>query len=177
MRGAYRSYGFGPNIRGAARDRSHSAMAASRDRSPWAKTYGMMMYPRRRFQPTPMRFNDVGDYINSPGMPGSSTYFLYGLGEQVATQPAPSIWTTIAENVKSMTETALPAYMQYKVWKENLKRAQQDKAPLDPNLYAPNMRVQVSPSPEVMSTVRNTGIGVAGLAIAGIGLYLLMKRR
>lgn len=133
--------------------------------------------PRRYpFATATKRFN-LNDSINSPGFPGSSTYYFDGLGEQVATQAPKSIWENIAENLTKITTTAVPAYMQYKVWNENLKRSRQGLAPLDPNTYAPSARVQIDAGPEVQSMARTAGFGIGGMALLGVGLYLLLRRK
>lgn len=137
---------------------------------------GVRVRRRYPFSGASQRF-DLNDAINSPGFPGSSTYYFNGLGEQVSTQAPKSIWANITENLSKITSTAVPAYMQYRVFKQNLKRADQGQAPLDPRVYAPAARVEFDAGPQMQSMARTAGFGIGGMALVGVGLYLLLRRR
>lgn len=175
-------------------DGREAGSVASARRDPWYRG-GINPGRRRRyaFAGASKRFN-LNDSVNSPGFPGSSTYYFNGIGDadplSVAidtatansgsasgTNTGGSIWDTIASNVSKITTTAIPAYMQYKVWNENLKRARQGLAPLDPNTYAPAARVQVDAGPNIRAAAKTAGFGVGGLALVGVGLWLLLRRR
>lgn len=122
------------------------------------------------------RMGNVGDYINSSGFPGSSTMWLYGMGEE--TDSGFSFSSLIkggTDLINSIATTGLPAYMQYEIYKANLERAKQSLPPLDPYTYAPSLRVGADQA--TLNTAR-IGIGtVAVLGAAAIALLFLLRRR
>jgi hypothetical protein len=129
------------------------------------------------------RMGNVGDYINSPNFPGSSTMWLYGMGQEPDVAPQTSdggfSFSTLIKGgqdlINTIATTGLPAYMQYEIYKTNLERAKQGQAPLDPNTYAPSVRVGADTA--TLNTAR-FGIGtVAVLGAAALALIFLLRRR
>lgn len=123
------------------------------------------------------RMGNVGDYINSPGFPGSSTMWLYGMGQE-ADDSGFSFSTLIkgaTDLVNTVATTGLPAYMQYEMYKANIKRAEQNLPPLDPYTYAPSLRVGAD-----QATLNTARIGIGTVAVLGLGaiaLIFLLRRR
>jgi hypothetical protein len=115
------------------------------------------------------------DAINSPGFPGSSTFYGNLSGASDLGFDFASTLNTLTSGVKSVTETALPAYMQYRIFQTNLDRAKSGAAPLDSQAYAPSMRVQVEPDPATLRTIG--GIGIGTIALLGLGAFLLLRRK
>ena len=111
------------------------------------------------------RMGNVGESINSPDFPGQNV--LYGrLGG----------W---AETLQTAAQTAVPAFLQYKVFSENLKRERKGLAPLNPEQFAPTLRVGVDAGTRetVQKAATVAGIGIGTLALIGIGAFLLLRRR
>jgi hypothetical protein len=130
----------------------------------------------RRYAPrSRVRLGNVDDSINTPGFPGSSTYYgRLSAAETVA--PAPSFFEKAGQFVTSFAQTAVPAYLQLKIAKANISRAKQGLAPIDPSTIAPAMRVEVAPSGETLRTA-GLGAGAIALALAGIAAVMLLRRR
>jgi hypothetical protein len=126
-------------------------------------------------RPPARRGMRLHDSINTPGFPGSSTYYGNLAGASDLGFDFASTLNTITSGIKSVTETALPAYMQYRVFSTNLDRAKSGAAPLDAQAYAPSMRVQVEPDPATLRTIG--GIGIGTLALLGVGAFLLLRRK
>jgi len=116
----------------------------------------------------------LSDSINSPGFPGSNV--LYGRLSGVSGMGFDwgGLVTNVTGAVKTVTETAVPAYMQYRVFSENLKRSRQDKPALETDQYAPSMRVQIEPGRDALYTAG--GIGVGALALGAVALFLLLRK-
>jgi hypothetical protein len=139
---------------------------------------------RKPVRPTRYRLGNVGDYgINSPGFPGSSTMFMYGMGQEPDVAPVTggfdfsSLIKSGTELVKTAGEQLVPAYLQIKIQQENLARARKGLPPLSPAEYAPAMRVQVAPSGEAL---RVAGMGIGTIALLGAGalaVWAMTRRR
>lgn len=149
-------------------------------RVPAKTTLGVRVPPRPGGS---LRMGNVSDYINTPGFPGSSTMFLYGMGQEpdVAPQSSGFDWRGLissgTELVKTATTTVLPAVLQYEAYKANLERQKQGLAPLPIEQLAPQLRVQVAPD---ASTLRTAGFGIGTVALLGVGalaVWALTKRR
>lgn len=80
-----------------------------------------------------------------------------------------------AETVTQAATTLAPAYMQYRTFKENIARSREGLAPLETESIAPAMRVQVDPGRETLLTAGGLGVGL--LALGGLALVLLLRRR
>lgn len=85
------------------------------------------------------------------------------------------IFEAIGKTTETVTQQALPAYLQYRTYRENLARSKAGLAPLDVDTYAPSMRVQVQPDTRTQFTLGGIGLGV--LALGGVALFMLMRRR
>jgi hypothetical protein len=121
-----------------------------------------------------VKATQLSDYINSPGLPGSSTFFMYGLnddGTQDTTAPATDFWATLSQNVTDVVKAAAPAYTAIELAKINADRARQGLPPYQPQ----PLGIQGSIAPGTL------GAGLGGILLIGaIGLgavFLLRKRR
>lgn len=113
----------------------------------------------------------LNEAINSPMFPGQNVVYgnLSGVGAWS------DVFSTIASTVKTAAETALPAYQAYALNKINLDRAKAGLPAIDPSQYSPSLNVQVQPDANTLRLAG--GIGIGTLALGGLALFLLMRRR
>lgn len=168
----YRKFAFAPKAPAPAK--RFAPIPAKRSALPFIQSQA----PRKTMG---YRMGNVGDYINSPGFPGSSTMWLYGMGAEpdVPAQDSDFSFSTLVKGasdlITSVAQTGLPAYMQYELYKANLKRASQNLPALDPYTYAPSMRVGAD-----QATLNTARFGIGTVAVIGIGalaLIFLLRRK
>jgi hypothetical protein len=144
---------------------------------------------------------ELSDYINSPGTPGSSTFFLYGLGQDdsmiptdnasammapatdVTTSTSPSFMTSIESLFTTATDAAktiVPAVLQQ-------QRASQAQADLTAGKITPAQYNQIvgtplatfgiTPSAGLAQGLKIGGGTLAILGVAALALMFIRKRR
>ena len=121
-----------------------------------------------------MSVGGLADYINSPGLPGSSTFWLYGLnddGTADSSAPASDFWASAAQSVTDIFKAGAQAYTAVQVANINAQRAQQQLPPI--NTYG--QVINPATGQPVATSSRMTPV----LLIAGAGLaaLLLLRRR
>jgi hypothetical protein len=95
-------------------------------------------------------------------------------GTAIAAADTPGWGSTILSTIKELLPTALSTYQQTKVFDLQLKRAQLNQPPLDINALSDAAALRVG----VDSQTRNTGLWIAGGAVAALfGYKLLFGRR
>jgi hypothetical protein len=141
----------------------------------------------------------LSDYINSPGTPGSSSFYLYGLAQDdsmiptdyassavdpstdVTTSSSPSFFTALQQIATSAAEAAktiVPAVIQ----QQNVKNA---AAALRAGQITPYQYQQITSQPSATfalapSAGLATGLKISGATLAVLaaaGLFLFMRKR
>lgn len=124
---------------------------------------------------------DLSDYINTPGTPGSSTFYLYGLNADDDVTDSSSFWDSVTSVVQSAADAAkaiVPVYMQTQQQKaaaDALKAGRISAATYQQMTSQPVATVAFAPTPGFA-----TGMGIGGIALlAGAGFlgYMLLKKR
>lgn len=116
----------------------------------------------------------LSDYINSPGLPGSSTFWMYGLnddGTDDSGSDATSFFSTLTQGITDITKAVAPAYVQVQLAKINAERLKQGLPPLT---QVPALGVQGSLAP---STIGAGFGGILLIGALGLGAILLLKRK
>jgi len=135
--------------------------------------------PARRSR---LRLGNVGDSINTPGFPGSST--MYGrLGytgaPTAATVPAAPVvpwYTKIVSALAPVGTAALSVYQQARIDKMNRERLRAGQPPIPPEQYrqyiGPTATAEIGLSPATRNMLLFGGLGLAAVLL----LPRLMRR-
>ncbi|MGH8744738.1 MAG: hypothetical protein ACREUY_10720 [Burkholderiales bacterium] len=125
---------------------------------------------------------ELSDYINTPGTPGSSTFYMYGLGQEDVTSDSPSFWDSVNSVLKTTAEAAktiVPAVLQAQQARaaaNALEAGRITPAQYQQVVTQPVATVAIAPS---AGMVRGLGIsgGVLALVAAGAAAFLLLRRK
>jgi hypothetical protein len=110
----------------------------------------------------------LGDSINTPGFPGSST--MYGrLGQAEAPAPSAPWYQQITQALAPIATTALSVYQQSRIDRMNRQRLAQGLAPISPEQYraavGPTASAEVGISAPTRNLLLYGGLGLAAILI------------
>lgn len=139
----------------------------------------------------------LSDYINTPGTPGSSNFFLYGLGQDesdwwsssspsdvamdnpVTPSSSPSFWDSLSKIATTAVQAA-PAVLQV-VNQQNavsaLNAGKITPAQYQMLMQQPTATIALQPSAGLATGLKIGGGTIAALGIGALALILLKKKR
>lgn len=143
------------------------------------------MYRRIPFKPSaiigrryaPRSRGRLGDSINTPGFPGSSTmYGRLSAAETVAPATSQPWYEKLVSAITPIASTALNVYQQSRIDRMNRQRIAQGLAPIAPEQYraalGPTATAEVGIAPATRNMLLYGGLGLAAILI----LPRLLKR-